>query len=478
MIEFAFWISAALVVYVYLGFPVLLYIYSRFRPTHNRDLPEELPTVTMLISAYNEEACIAEKLENSLALDYPIDRLQIIVLSDQSSDRTDEIVESFQDCGIALMRMAERGGKTLGLNDGVKNSSSDFVVFSDANAMYQADAIRSLIAPFSDSRIGAVIGESTYADAESDAGESESLYWRYETTIKVLESRASSVVGGDGAIYAVRRSLFRPMAADVLSDFVNPLQVVEQGFRCVFEPKAISVEDVAESFDKEFSRKVRIVNRAWRATMSMKRLMNPVRYGAFAWQLFSHKLLRWLVPAFLLLLLVTNLMLIEQGGFYRLTFLAQISFYSLAALGAVLRKKANLNLLLYVPYYFCLVNIASARGIMQAYQGETYTTWATARADDVLENNEIPNDMKNEKMINEVREILRNTLQLGGRADELTAESPLIGAIPEFDSMAVVTVLTMVEDEFGVDIDDDEVSGEIFETVGSLVEFVTLKTSA
>ncbi len=382
MIEFAFWISAALVVYVYLGYPVLVYIYSRPRPVHNRDLPEELPTVTLLISAFNEEACISDKLENSLALDYPTDRLQIIVLSDQSSDRTDEIVESFQGRGVALLRMTERGGKTLGLNDGVKNSSSDFVVFSDANAMYRHDAIRALIAPFTNPKVGAVIGQSTYADAESDAGESESLYWKYETWIKVLESRASSVVGGDGAIYSVRRSLFKPMAADVLSDFVNPLQVVEQGFQCVFEPRAVSVEGVAESFDKEFSRKVRIVNRAWRATMSMKHLLNPLRYGIFAWQLFSHKLLRWLVPAFLLLLLITNIILIENGTFYRLFFLAQIFCYGLAALGAILRKKANLGLLLYVPYYFCLVNIASARGIMQAYQGKTYTTWSTARAHD------------------------------------------------------------------------------------------------
>ena len=382
MIEFAFWISAALVVYVYLGFPVLLYIYSRFRPVHNRELPEELPTVTLLISAFNEEACIAEKLENSLALDYPKDRLQIIVLSDQSGDRTDEIVESFQDRGITLLRMAERGGKTLGLNDGVKSSSSDFVVFSDANAMYRADAIRALIAPFTDPKVGAVIGESTYADAASDAGESESLYWRYETTIKVLESRASSVVGGDGAIYAVRRSLFKPMAADVLSDFVNPLQVVEQGSRCVFETRAISVEDVAESFEKEFSRKVRIVNRAWRAMMSMKRLMNPLRYGVFAWQLMSHKLLRWLVPLFLVVLLVANSLLLDEGAFYRLSFIAQLACYGLAAIGSILRKQSNLNVVLYVPYYFCLVNIASARGILQAYQGKSYATWSTARADE------------------------------------------------------------------------------------------------
>ncbi len=382
MIEFAFWFLAALVLYVYLGYPVLLYLYARLRPKPNSRLPDELPSVTLLISAFNEEDCIAEKLENSLALDYPKDKLQVVVISDQSSDRTDEIVKGFADRGVKLLRMKERGGKTLGLNAAVAESASDVVVFSDANAMYQVDAIRALIAPFSDQRVGAVVGESTYADTDSDAGESESLYWRYETAIKQMESRAGSVVGGDGAIYAVRRSLYRPMGADVLSDFVNPLQVVEQGYRCLYERNAISVEEVAGSFDKEFKRKVRIVNRAWRATMSMKRLLNPLRYGWFAWQLISHKLLRWLVPLFLVMILVTNTLILGKGFLYLFTFAAQIVFYTFAFVGAIIRKQADLNQLLYVPYYFCLVNIASALGIAEAYRGKTYATWSTARADE------------------------------------------------------------------------------------------------
>jgi cellulose synthase/poly-beta-1,6-N-acetylglucosamine synthase-like glycosyltransferase len=379
MIEIAFWILAALVLYVYAGYPALLYLYSRAVPALKYLLPDKLPQVTVLISAFNEEDCIAEKLENSLSLDYPAVLLEIIVISDQSSDRTDEIVAGYADRGVRLLRMEERGGKTLGLNAGVAESSGDFVVFSDANAMYRTHAIRALIAPFSDPNVGAVVGESTYADVDSDAGESESLYWRYETTIKMMESRASSVVGGDGAIYAVRRSLYRPMAADVLSDFVNPLQVVEQGYRCVYEPNAISVEEVAGSFEKEFERKVRIVNRAWRATMSMKRLLNPLRYGLFAWQLISHKLLRWLVPLFLVVLFITNVLILGKGFTYLFTLAAQIIFYVFAVVGALIRRQAILNPVFYVPYYFCLVNIASARGIMEAYVGETYTTWSTAR---------------------------------------------------------------------------------------------------
>jgi len=379
MIEFSFWFSAALILYVYAGYPVLLYLYSRTVPARQILLPDGLPRVSLLISAFNEEECIAERLENSLRLDYPEELREIIVISDQSSDRTDEIVAGFADRGVKLLRMGERGGKTLGINAGVSASSSGIVIFSDANAMYCGDAIRALIAPFSDPNIGAVVGESTYADTDSAAGESESLYWRYETAIKMMESRAGSVVGGDGAIYAVRRSLYRSMGADALSDFVNPLQVVEQGFRCVYEPEAKSVEDVAGSFEKEFSRKVRIVNRGWRATMSLKRLLNPVRHGLFAWQLISHKLLRWLVPLFLALLVTTNILLLNSEPGYFIAIAAQMIFYGLAMAGAILRKRADLALALYVPYYFCLVNIASARGIIEAYVGKTYATWSTAR---------------------------------------------------------------------------------------------------
>ena len=381
MIEIFFWILAALVVYVYAGYPALIYAYSRTRPKPHYVCPDDLPSVTMLISAFNEEDCIAEKLENSLSLDYPSELLEIVVISDQSTDETDEIVSGFADRGVKLLRMKERGGKTLGLNAGVAGTSAEFVVFSDANAMYRSDAIRALTAPFSDTSIGAVVGESTYADVDSDAGESESLYWRYETSIKTMESRASSVVGGDGAIYAVRRSLYRPMEADVLSDFVNPLQVVEQGHRCIYERAAISIEEAAGSFEKEFKRKVRIVNRAWRATMRMKRLLNPLRYGMFAWQLISHKLLRWLVPLFLLLLLVANFLVLGKGLIYLFTLVAQIIFYVFALVGALTRKRGGLNQILYIPYYFCIVNLASARGIVEAYVGKTYTIWSTARAD-------------------------------------------------------------------------------------------------
>lgn len=380
LLEIMLWSSAAVVAYVYAGYPLLLAALAR-RHRPSKCAATENPSVTLIVSVFNEENCIADKLDNCLRLDYPVDRLEVIVVSDASTDGTDAVVGCYADKRIRLLRMDRRGGKTLGLNAAVEQARGNVLVFSDANAMYRPDAIRAIVAPLVDPAIGAVIGESGYGKPDSDAGRSESLYWRYETAIKRLESDNGSVVGGDGAIYAVRRSLYRSMSADALSDFVNPLQVVRAGFRCVYEPTAVSWEETAGDFAKEFRRKVRIVNRAWRALMSMRDLMNPLRYGKFAWQLISHKLLRWLVPLFLLVMFLANLLLLGTHVVYNVLFVGQVLFYGLAASGMLMRDRGSRARVLYIPYYFCLVNVASLRGIMDAYCGKTYTTWSTARED-------------------------------------------------------------------------------------------------
>ncbi len=381
MLETVFWILAFLVAYVYVGYPAVLYVLARAAGRRNEQDEFERPSVTLLISAFNEEACIADKLDNCLALDYPDDLLQIVVISDASDDGTDDIVRSFADRGIELLRMDERGGKTLGLNAGVAKARGDVIVFSDANAMYDSNAINALVAPYADSAIGAVIGESTYTEPDSDSGRSESLYWRYETSIKRHESLLGSVVGGDGAIYSVRKALYRPMSADALSDFINPLQVVGQGKRCVYEPKALSVEEVAGSFSKEFRRKVRIVNRGWRAVWRQRAMLNPVRFGWFAVKLWSHKVLRWLVPFMLILLFISNLFLLSEGPLYLLALVLQLAFYGLAVVGFINRDNDSQPAVLHVPYYFCLVNYAGAMGLIEGFLGKSYVTWTTARTD-------------------------------------------------------------------------------------------------
>ncbi len=378
--ETLFWGSVLLIFYVYLGYPLLLLVMHmlfRSEPVRKQDIE---PDVTLIISAYNEEDVIARKLENSLALDYPAEKLEILVISDCSDDRTDEIVASFADRGVKLLRMPERGGKTVGLNAAVPQAKGEIIIFSDANAMYDRNVVRAIVRNFADERVGAVTCESRYEIEEGDTStESENLYWRYELALKRLESELGSLVGGDGAIYAIRKALYRRMKPSDLSDFVNPLQIVSQGFRNVYEPEAFSFEKGGESFEKEFRRKVRIVNRAWRGMMSMRHVLNPFRYGFFAIQAISHKLLRWLVPAFMVVAFVSNISLLGEHIFYKFTFTLQVLFYLLAVVGWLQSRREEIARMFYIPYYFCLVNWASLKGIIENYTGRTYTVWNTVR---------------------------------------------------------------------------------------------------
>jgi cellulose synthase/poly-beta-1,6-N-acetylglucosamine synthase-like glycosyltransferase len=281
---------------------------------------------------------------------------------------------------VELLRMPTRGGKTAGLNVAVRRATGEILVFSDANALYDRQALRFLVRNFADPTVGATTGESRYRVEQDDAStESENQYWNYELWIKRQESRLGSLVGADGAIYAVRRELYTDLGPSDLSDFVNPLQVVARGFRNVYETEAFSVEQGAEGYGAEFRRKVRIVNRAWRATLKLKHLLNPFRHGFFALQFWSHKVLRWFVPLLLILVFAANLVLVTAHPFYALTMGLQLLFYALALLGFLLERAGRAVSLLNIPYYFCAVNIASLLGIWQVLTGRTYTTWNSSR---------------------------------------------------------------------------------------------------
>ncbi len=377
--ETLFWILAGLIFYVYAGYPVLLWLMRVLGSDKSVLLGALEPTVTILISAYNEVGVITEKINNSLALDYPSKKLEIIVISDCSDDGTDEAVGALGLPNVKLLRMSDRSGKTMGLNAALKVAMGEIVVFSDANAMYEPQSLRHMVRNFHDRTVGAVVGESTYADDKGNAQENESLYWKYETKVKLLETGVGSVVGGDGAIYAIRKNLYRPMRADALSDFVNPIQIVMNGYRCVYEPAARSIEEATDNLEKEFRRKVRIVNRAWRALWSIPSVLNPFAYGFFAIEVISHKLLRWMVPGILIALLLISLQLSAAGVMYGVALSAQAVLYSCAAGGYLMRKSNSMPRVFAVPYYFCLVNYASAFGIIEAFCGKTYTTWNTPR---------------------------------------------------------------------------------------------------
>jgi glycosyltransferase involved in cell wall biosynthesis len=380
LLQATFWLSCALVLYVYTGYPLLLAALAKLRPRPVAT-GAAAPSVTMIVSAYNEARVIGQKIENALAMDYPRELFELIVVSDCSDDGTDDIVRAQASRGVRLLRMQERAGKSLGLNAAVPAGRGDIVVFSDANAMYDPQALRMIVRNFADLKVGAVTGETRYAETGHDsATRNESLYWRYEQWIKRLESRAGSLVGGDGALYSIRKALYKPLRPDDLSDFVNPLQIVASGYRNIYEPDAFSIEEGAGSFAREYRRKVRIVNRAWRAMMRNRAVLNPLRYGLFSWECFSHKVLRWLVPVWLVGAFAANVALLGTSPLFAVTLAGQGAFYLLALLGGWLARRGRNGGLALVPYYFCMVNFASAHGIVDYLRGETYTTWATPRA--------------------------------------------------------------------------------------------------
>jgi glycosyltransferase involved in cell wall biosynthesis len=370
---FAFWVGVLTVSYIYIGYPLLLSLRITIARPRQIVRDDYEPSVTLIISAYNECDVIAEKLDNSLCLDYPRNRLEIIVVSDASTDSTDEIVAKHAEDDIRLIRMPKRIGKSEGLNEAVKQASGEIIVFSDANAMYDVKAIRQLVRNFVDRRVGAVTGQSRYIFDRNDVStEVESRYWSYELYIK----------NADGAIYAIRKILYHPLDASDLSDFVNPLQIVMQGYRNVYEPGAMSYEHGAMDFQLEFRRKVRIVNRGFRATMKLRQLLNPFRYGFFAIQIWSHKLLRWFVWLLALIIFASNIMLLGQSMLYVVTLISQLTLYLAAFFGMIANQWLGLSFrILNIPFYFCIVNVAAMIGMIQVGLGHRYTTWETARGE-------------------------------------------------------------------------------------------------
>ena len=374
-------VSLLIPVYVYAGYPCALWLLTlgRTRPTHR--IWETRPTVALIISCYNEASVIRDKLENALELDYPREKLAIIVVSDGSDDGTDDIVREYQAVGVRLIRQEGRLGKTMGLNLAMEQVEASITVFSDANAMYAPDAIRKLVRHFADEQVGYVVGAALYTDQDAGASaRNENLYWRYELAIKAMESRLHSVVGGDGAIYAIRSHLWEPLQQKDINDFVNPLQIIAKGYRGIFDAEARCYEETAGDFGREIARKERIVNRSIRGLMRVKATMNPLKVGIFAWEVVSHKLLRWLIPLFFTLGAVGSLLLALAGYWvFQVIAAGALLLLGLAGIGHLVPNKKGLPVWLSVPYYFVMVNLYSLRGILKALRGETQVTWNSAR---------------------------------------------------------------------------------------------------
>jgi cellulose synthase/poly-beta-1,6-N-acetylglucosamine synthase-like glycosyltransferase len=367
-------------VYPYLVYPALLYILPKEKSAQKTNSsPATLPTVTLIISAYNEDQVIRAKLENALATNYPSNNLGVIVVSDASSDRTDDIVREFMaaEPRVTLVRQAQRRGKSAGLNLAVAESRADVIVFSDANAIYDEDAIGNLVSSFADERVGYVVGAALYNEGgDSRAAESEGLYWKLEIALKRMESRFFSVVGGDGAIYAARRDLLTPLLDDDISDFVTPLQIIGKGYQGRFNDAAHCYESAGDSFAKEFGRKRRIVNRSWRAYRRYASLLRPSAHGKFIFMLLSHKVLRWFAFPLIALAWLCNGLLLTKGVLYLGTWAVISASILLAVFGAYEdRHGRKQSRLVAFCYYFYLVNLAAALGVWDEWRGVRHVTW-------------------------------------------------------------------------------------------------------
>ncbi len=364
--------------YVYLGYPLLLWALSRFK-RRTAAAPSEAVSISLIIAAHNEAAGIRQKLEATLQLVYPKEKLQILVASDGSTDATDQIVREFSDDGVQLIAMPARAGKTQAQNIAVRYAKNEILVFSDATTLYDPHALQYLAGNYANPRIGAVSGRYQYYDPTqaSPTAKGSVAFWGFENQIKAMQSRIATLSGCCGCIYSVRRSLYTPLAPQIISDLVQPLHVLLQGFRVLFEDRALAWEETTTSSQDEFRMRVRVITRGMRGLLSVPALLTPWVYPWVAVQLWSHKVLRWFTPFFLICIFLGSALLVDHRVMQPV-FLAQAVFYLTAALVAMVpapRRPALLNL----PLYFCSINAACLISIFQLLEGRHFTVWQPVR---------------------------------------------------------------------------------------------------
>lgn len=405
-----FWFSLVMIFYAYFGYPLVLLAMDAYRrifirksdlrapkTIRNQQTVDELPTASFIITAHNEEARIRQKIENSLAQTYPIERLEVIVASDCSSDGTDTIVLSFADRGVKLVRAPERKGKEHAQMHAVRASNGGILIFSDVATVLQPDALQQIVSNFRDPSIGCVSSEDRFIDQDGRVS-GEGLYVRYEMFLRKLESRVNTLVGMSGSFFAARHEVCQDWAADLQSDFNTLLNAVKIGMKGISDPNSIGYYENIADERKEFQRKVRTVLRGITVLMRNRHIINPFQYGLFAWQLFSHKVCRWAVPFFLVVALASNAMLLGAGFFYAALFIVQLALYIAAAwykfkdktlkpasakrhegIASRARVWSLLDNIARIAYYFSSVNIAIAYAWFRYFKGERTTLWEPSK---------------------------------------------------------------------------------------------------
>jgi cellulose synthase/poly-beta-1,6-N-acetylglucosamine synthase-like glycosyltransferase len=373
--RYVFWLSLAVLIYTYAGYPALTVVLGRLMRRRVATGGEE-PSVTLIIAAFNEAAVIGATIENKLALDYPRNKLQIIVVSDSSTDGTDDIAQRFAGDGVLVMRQTPRRGKTAALNLAAQRATGDVIVFADANSMYAPDTLRMLARNFSDPAVGYVTGRLVYGrNADSAVGVGCRAYMAYEDLLRRSETSLGSIIGVNGGVDAVRRNLFSPMRDDQLPDFVLPLDVVRRGYRVVYEPDAILHENTLTTSRAEYRMRVRVALRAWWAMADMFMLLDPRRYGLFAFQLFSHKVLRYAVFAAIPAFYAAAAALAAEGLVYQAAYLTASALLVLAVVGGVAERLGYTIPLVSIPYYFVLINVAAGQALVKFLSGQKQAVW-------------------------------------------------------------------------------------------------------
>ena len=378
--EIIFWLSAGALFYAYVGYPLLISLVSTLRPRRVKRA-DYVPSVTMIITAYNEEGALAAKLENSLALVYPRELFEIIVASDCSTDSTDEIARAFASKGVLLHRQPERLGKTAAQNAAVTKARGEIILFSDATSLYAPDVLRQILPNFADGSVGCVGGRLIYVDpGDTHVGRGAKSYWNYETFLKRHESRACSLIGVSGCLYAVRRDAYVPLYNEACSDFIIATKMIEQGLRTVYEPDAVCTEETNQQHDNELRMRVRIIAQTFTDLWRHRAILNPLRSGLYGIQLISHKVMRYFVPFFLIAMFAASAALSGVSISYRVFFVAQSIGYLSGALSWLLENLGVRSRILALPHYFVLANVASLIAMIKFLRGERYARWEPIRS--------------------------------------------------------------------------------------------------
>ncbi len=372
-----FWSSLTVCVYIYFGYPALLWIVSRFRRPVVREM-DVTPKATFIVPAFNEEALIAEKIANTLGLDYPADQIEVIVASNGSVDRTDAIVTGWGDPRVRLVSLP-RPGKIEALNEAVRHATGEILVFTDADFLLDPHSLRAMARKHADPEVGGVCGaRKTSVGREGDAtGEGEGMYARWDKWQKIRESEIGSVFAADGLLYSIRRELYVPVTDPTVSDDIAiSTRVPLQGKRLLYAPDATAYEKAAVHASEEFRRKIRVTNHSVSALLAIGRPL--FTSGFYSLELLSHKLVRHFIAFFLIPLFFANGLLVRASRLYAAAMAGQLAIYGLALTGLLLRDKpAGRRRIFTVPYYFCFVNAAAFVGILSMLRGKKHEAWAT-----------------------------------------------------------------------------------------------------